>query len=118
VSPRVLEEIVHRRLQSGASGRPSTSPSERTLMTSIVGIVLGVVVALDVLVNWALGWRYLVSPSFRHTIRQRCRLKSPLSRNAERTFGALCFVIANIAVAAFLWRIFVCPLRPIHDWSL
>jgi hypothetical protein len=99
-------------------GGPSTSPLERTLMTSILGIVPGIVVGFDVLVQWAFTWRYLVSPSFRHSVQQRWRSKSRLSRSAERAFGALCFVIVNILVAAILWRIFVGPLKPIHEWNI
>jgi hypothetical protein len=80
--------------------------------------VLGVVVGIDVLVQWALGWRYLGSPSFRRSMQERWRSKSRLSRTAERMFGALCFVIVNIVVGVILWRIFVGPLKPLHEWNI
>ena len=87
-------------------------------MTSILTIVLGVVVGFDVLLQWALGWRYLFSPSFRRSMEERWRSKSRLFGTAEWMFGALCFVTVNFVVAVILWRIFVGPLKPIHEWNI
>jgi hypothetical protein len=85
-------------------------------MHPAVDIVVGVLAIIDTLVQWGFGWRYLLSASFRRKERARWSSKSALTRIGEGIFIAVCFLIVNGLLAAVLWRFFVGPIKPIHEW--
>jgi hypothetical protein len=85
-------------------------------MHPVVDTVLGIVALIDTLVQWGFGWRYLFSAPFRRTIRARWSSKSAFSRVGAGIFITLCFLIVNGILAAVLWRFFIGPIKPIHEW--
>jgi len=85
-------------------------------MQIITGIVIFVGTCVAFLIPWVVGWRYLLSPSFRHRMRQDLHSKSLVSRIAEASAIAIGFIVVNGIIAVVLWRILVGPIKPIHEW--
>ena len=85
-------------------------------MQVFLDIVIAVLACVWLLMQWMLGWGYLLAPSFRQRMRRDFQTRSSLRRLAELLLIVAGFVIVNGAIAALLWRIFVGPLKPIHEW--
>ena len=79
-------------------------------MYATVGIVVAVIDWIVMLVQWGFGWRYLLSASFRRTVRQGLQTKSKRSQIAEGLLVAVGFLVINGVIAAVLWRVFVGPI--------
>jgi threonine/homoserine/homoserine lactone efflux protein len=79
-------------------------------------IVIAVLACVWLLMQWMLGWGYLLAPSFRQRMRRDFQTRSSVRRLAELLLIVAGFVIVNGAIAALLWRIFVGHLKPIHEW--
>jgi hypothetical protein len=85
-------------------------------MQVFLDIVIGVLACVWLLMQWVLGWGYLLAPSFRQRMRRDFQARSSVRRLAELLLVVAGFVIVNGAIAALLWRILVGPLKPIHEW--
>jgi hypothetical protein len=85
-------------------------------MQIITGIVVFVATCVTFLIPWVMGWRFLISPSFRHRMRHDLHCKSLVLRTAEASAIALGFIVVNGIIAVVLWRILVGPIKPIHEW--
>jgi len=85
----------------------------------IVAIVLqALVVALSVVyfaVQCSSTLRFVFSSSYRRRTRERWR-ESHLSVLGKILFAVLCFLVFGLVVAGILWRIFVGPVPPVHEW--
>ena len=93
---------------------PSTSPLER--MQAFIAVVIGLFSCILLGMQWLIGWGFLFSPSLREKIRRDLQTKSRFSRTAEVLMIAFGFVVVNGLIAAILWRVFVGPIKPIHEW--
>jgi hypothetical protein len=58
--------------------------------------------AIDFVVNWGLGWRFLVSPTFRAKLRTRWKTLSKGKVAAEVTFCVVCFLVLNGILILFV----------------
>ena len=81
-----------------------------------IGVVLQTMAALDLLVQWGAGWRYLLSPTFRRAVHSQWRSRPRSRAIGEAAFMFGCFVLLNGAIAVILYVVFVGPIRPIHEW--
>jgi hypothetical protein len=57
--------------------------------------------AIDFVVNWGLGWRFLISPKFRAKMRTRWNTFSRGKVAAEVIFCVVCFLLLNGIVILF-----------------
>lgn len=85
-------------------------------MYATVGIVVAVIDWIVMVVQWGFGWRYLLSASFRRSVQQQLRRKSRLARFGEAVLVAIGFLVVNGIIVAILWRVFIGPIKPVHEW--
>ena len=86
------------------------------VFAAIAGAIVLAICALDVTIQWAGTWRYLLSQSFRSRTRQRWSTVSRFTAIGQAVFAAFCFVVVNALVAAVVWFVLVGPIRPFHEW--
>lgn len=68
----------------------------------MLGALLDAFIAVDFLVNWGLGWRYVLSPTFRARVHSRWRQRSRAAVAAEATFCAISFFVLNTVLVLFV----------------
>ena len=85
-------------------------------MQAFLAVVIGTFTCLLVGVQWLIGWGFLLSPALRQKMRRDLQAKSRFSRAAEVLMIVVGFIVANGVIAAIVWRIFVGPIKPIHEW--
>ena len=86
------------------------------VFAAIAGAIVLAICVLDMAIQWAGAWRYLLSPGFRSRTRQRWSTVSRLSAAGQMAFAAFCFVVVNVLVAAIFWFVVVGPIPPVHKW--
>jgi hypothetical protein len=87
------------------------------VIATIAGVIVLAICALDMTIQWAGTWRYLLSQNFREHTRQRWSNVSRFSAAGQVAFAVFCFVVVNVPVAAVLWFLLVGPLTPVHSGS-
>jgi hypothetical protein len=85
-------------------------------MHALVSILLGLLAGFEVVVNWGLGWRYILSATFRKSVSERWRSKGHGAVLSQAAFAGVCFIAINLAVALLFWRMLIGPILPIHEW--
>jgi len=86
------------------------------VFAAIAGAIVLAICALDMTIQWAGTWRYLLSQSFRSRTRQRWSTVSRFSAASQMAFAAFCFVVVNVLVAAVIWFLVAGPIPPVHKW--
>ena len=62
----------------------------------VLQVVAGAVAVADFLISSALGWRYVLSRSFRAKVRAGWKGRAKSSIVAEIAWHSACFIIANV----------------------
>jgi hypothetical protein len=68
----------------------------------MLSAVINVVGALDFLVSWGIGWRYILSPRFRANVHAKWRTGPRKALAANIAFCIVAFVVLNGAALLFL----------------
>jgi hypothetical protein len=79
-------------------------------------VVMWVYACISFLSKWALGWAYIFSPSARHELSEHLGARSRFWRFHAVLWLVFGFLIVNVLIGAILWRVFVGPIKPIHEW--
>ena len=87
----------------------------KIVATILVALVV-VLSVIDLAVHFGAALRFLLSPSYRRQTRQRWGQASRTAVVGQLTFVLLSFFTVSLVVIAVLWRIFVGPIPPIHEW--
>jgi hypothetical protein len=77
-----------------------------------IDLILRSVFVLDFIINWGLGWRYLLSRNFRRRVHEKWKRRSRASVIADCVFAAVAFVIFNgfiVLVSIWLYNGIVAP---------
>jgi hypothetical protein len=82
-----------------------------------IGILLDIVFVINALIQWGVGWRYVLSPSFRRSVHDRWRTQKRVLVVAEVVFMILYFLMSNGIASLVLWFLFFGAIRPIHEWG-
>jgi hypothetical protein len=75
-------------------------------------LLIRAVLLLDFAFNWALGWRYLLSRTFRRRVHDRWKRQARAATVVEVTFASIAFVALNgflVLVGIWLYRGIVLP---------
>jgi hypothetical protein len=77
-----------------------------------IHLILRSVFVLDFIINWGLGWRYLLSRDFRRGVHERWKRRSRASVIGDCVFAAIVCVIGNgfiLLVVIWLYDGIVAP---------
>jgi len=86
------------------------------IATTIFWVLFFAFAIFDLIVQCVWVVRFALSPTFRSQTRERWDRESRASVRVKILFALLCFLVCGLVVGAILWRIFVGPVPPVHEW--